>query len=60
MKKVEAMKGIRLQGDIHAIPQGNRQILLIEKKTLDRLNLQPFMVRENIITQVIDLVAEKG
>ena len=60
MKKVEAMKGIRLQGDIHATPQSTRQILLIEKKTLDRLNLQPFMVRENIITQVIDLVAEKG
>ncbi len=53
---VDAVKGQGLKGDIHAISQSNRQVLLIEQETLKGLNLEPGMVKENITTEGIMLM----
>ncbi|HLF14097.1 MAG TPA: MOSC domain-containing protein [Bacteroidota bacterium] len=39
-----------LKGDMHAIGDSPRQVLLIEKETLDALGLVPGDVKENITT----------
>lgn len=57
---VEALAGVGLQGDMHAIEGSTRQVLLIEIETLDALNLLPAMVKENITTQGIALMSLKS
>jgi len=54
---VEAIAGKGLRGDMHAIEESTRQILLIEKETLDHLHLAIGDVKENITTQNIDLMS---
>jgi MOSC domain-containing protein YiiM len=44
-------------GDTHAVADGSRQVLLIEKETLDALKLSPGEVKENITTTGIQLMA---
>ncbi len=56
---VVALARVGLQGDMHAIEGSTRQVLLIEKETLDALNLQPGMVKENITTLGIALMSLK-
>lgn len=49
-----------ISGDIHCttrIERRGRQVLLIEKETLEDFGLKPGMVRENITTQGIDLTS---
>ncbi len=58
MKIVEmalALKNSGLQSDRHAQSDSSRQILLLEKETLDALNLVPGQVKENITTSGISL-----
>ena len=43
-------------GDRHALPDSSRQVLLIEKETLDSLGLDPGIVKENITTKGIELM----
>ncbi len=57
VQSVQAFKGVGLQGDIHALPESTRQILLIEKEILDALELRPGIVKENITTQGIQLTS---
>jgi MOSC domain-containing protein YiiM len=45
------------EGCAHARPKGNRQVLLIDKETLDAFNLPPGIVRENITTHGLDVNA---
>ena len=45
-------KGVR--GCIHGRPGSERQILLMEAETLERLGLAPGAVKENITTQGVD------
>lgn len=40
-----------IQGCVHARPGGKRQILLVDKETLDAMELAPGVIRENITTQ---------
>ncbi|MGH2567820.1 MAG: MOSC domain-containing protein, partial [Bacteroidota bacterium] len=47
---VEVVAGVGLLGDLHALEHSSRQVLLVEKETLDALNLLPGMVKENITT----------
>ena len=53
----EAVKNLGLKNDKHALPDSSRQILLIEKETLDTLGLKPGQVKENITTLSIPLMS---
>lgn len=53
----QAVADFGLEGDRHARTGHHRQVLLIEKETLDMLELAPGTVKENITTQGIDLMA---
>ena len=56
VESAEVVKGLGIQGDRHAIAESTRQILLIEKETLDDLKLSPGQVKENITTREIRLM----
>lgn len=45
-----------LENDLHALPDSSRQVLLIEKETLDLLGLTSGQVKENITTLGIGLM----
>ena len=51
-----AIENLGLEGDRHAKRDSQRQVLLIEAETLDKLNLRIGEVRENITTRGIDLM----
>lgn len=53
---VEAIEKVGLKGDMHAIPESTRQVLLIEKETLDTLDIGLGAVKENITTANIGLM----
>ena len=61
MKSVESAymrTGYGIEGDRHAVSEGartKRQVLLIDQETLDKFELTPGEVRENITTFGIDL-----
>ena len=61
MKSVETAfirTGYGIEGDRHAVSEGvrtKRQVLLIDQETLDKFELSPGEVRENITTSGIDL-----
>ena len=61
MKSVESAymrTGYGIEGDRHAVSEGvrtKRQVLLIDQETLDKFELTPGEVRENITTSGIDL-----
>ncbi len=52
----EMVGNLGLKGDMHAIADSSRQVLLIEKETLDTLGLAPGDVKENITTAGIRLM----
>ena len=54
--QAEAIENLGLKNDKHALPDSSRQILLIEKETLDVLDLKPGQVKENITTIGIGLM----
>jgi len=54
--EVEAVANSGLNNDAHAKANSSRQVLLIEKETLDILHLQPGVVKENITTSGIELM----
>jgi MOSC domain-containing protein YiiM len=57
--KAEVVQHLGLKGDVHALPDSSRQILLIEKETLESLDLSPGEVKENITTEGIMLMGLK-
>lgn len=57
LDEVNAVESLGLEGDIHAVKEGSRQVLLIEKETLDALKLKPAMLRENVTTEGIPLMS---
>ena len=44
-----------LEGCAHARPGGKRQVLLVDRETLDAMDLSPGVIRENITTEGIDV-----
>ena len=56
VRSTEAIEQVGLKGDRHAIRDSARQILLIEKETLDSLSLQSGEVKENITTEGLELM----
>jgi MOSC domain-containing protein YiiM len=53
----ELVANLGFRGDMHALPDSSRQLLLIEKETLDALKLSAGEVKENITTSGIQLMA---
>ncbi len=53
--EAEVLANLGLKGDMHALPDSSRQVLLIEKETLDDFQLTPGLVKENITTQGVVL-----
>jgi MOSC domain-containing protein YiiM len=44
-----------LEGCAHARPGSNRQVLLVDRETLEAMELQPGIVRENITTDGLNV-----
>ena len=56
VEQAEAVENLGLKNDRHAIPESSRQVLLIEKETLDQMGLMPGQVKENLTTEGIHLM----
>ena len=54
--EAEAIENLGLKGDRHALRDSSRQILLLEKETVDELGIKPGDVKENITTSGISLM----
>jgi MOSC domain-containing protein YiiM len=50
LQAVEAVAGLGFAGCAHARLGGKRQVLLVDKETLDAMELEPGIIRENITT----------
>jgi MOSC domain-containing protein YiiM len=55
--EAEAVEGLGLRSDVHALPDSSRQVLLLESETLAELGLSPGEVKENITTAGIRLMS---
>jgi MOSC domain-containing protein YiiM len=53
--EARAMQDVGLEGCAHARPQGRRQVLLMDRETLDVFELAPGIVRENVTTEGLDV-----
>ena len=54
LHEVRALVDFGLEGCAHARP-GNRQVLLVDRETLDAMNLRPGILRENITTDGLNV-----
>jgi MOSC domain-containing protein YiiM len=60
MRRVEPatfLADLGLEGCKHAVAGSRRQVLLMDEETLDDLNLEPAILKENVTTRDIDLAA---
>jgi MOSC domain-containing protein YiiM len=55
LQEARAVKDVGLEGCAHARPQGRRQVLLMDRETLEVFELAPGIVRENVTTEGIDV-----
>ena len=55
LQEARALEDVGLEGCAHARPQGKRQILLMDRETLDVFELAPGIVRENVTTEGLDI-----
>jgi len=56
LEEVGMIANVGLEGCAHARPGGGpRQVLLVDRETLEAMELQPGIVRENITTDGIDV-----
>jgi MOSC domain-containing protein YiiM len=55
LQEARAMQDVGLEGCAHARPQGRRQVLLMDRETLDVFELAPGIVRENVTTEGLDV-----
>jgi MOSC domain-containing protein YiiM len=55
-KSAELVANLGFRGDTHALADSSRQVLLIEKETLDALGLSVGEVKENVTTAGIRLM----
>jgi len=52
---VMAVEDVGLEGCAHARPKGKRQVLLMDRETLELFGLAPGIVRENVTTEGLDV-----
>ncbi len=55
VETVEAVADLGFAGCSHARKGGNRQVLLVDKETLDAMELRPGIIRENITTEGLNV-----
>ena len=55
VERVNALIEQGLEGDRHARPKSRRQVLLMEQEVLDRLDLKPGDVREQVTVRGLEL-----
>ena len=55
LPEARALEEVGLEGCAHARPQGKRQVLLMDRETLDVFELLPGIVRENVTTEGLDV-----
>jgi MOSC domain-containing protein YiiM len=55
LPEARALEDVGLEGCAHARPQGKRQVLLMDRETLDLFELAPGIVRENVTTEGLDV-----
>jgi MOSC domain-containing protein YiiM len=54
LEEVRVIKNVGLEGCAHGRP-GARQVLLVDRETLEAMELRPGVIRENITTDGIDV-----
>ncbi len=59
VQQAKALSGMGLEGDRSCSADNVRQVLFLDKETLDRMDLEPGQVKENITTLGIDLTQAK-
>jgi MOSC domain-containing protein YiiM len=57
IEEVLAMEDVGLEGCAHARPKGKRQVLLVDRETLESFELEPGITRENVTTEGLDVNA---
>src|ERR1700686_180184 len=55
LEEVAGISNVGLEGCAHGRPDSGRQVLLVDRETLEAMDLRPGIVRENITTDGIDV-----
>lgn len=55
LPEVRVVDDYGFEGCAHARPGGNRQVLLVDRETLEAMDLPPGMIRENVTTDGLDV-----
>ncbi len=55
LAEVRVLKDSGLEGCAHSQSGGNRQVLLVDSETLEVMELQPGIIRENITTEGLNV-----
>jgi MOSC domain-containing protein YiiM len=55
LQEVRALNDAGFEGCAHARPGGKRQVLLVDRETLEAMNLMPGVIRENITTDGLNV-----
>ena len=55
VQEAVAISDLGLEGDQHALTGSARQVLLMDKETLDTLDLAPGVIKENITVEGLDI-----
>jgi MOSC domain-containing protein YiiM len=55
LSEVRALNDAGFEGCAHARPASRRQVLLVDRETLEAMNLRPGMIRENITTDGLNV-----
>jgi MOSC domain-containing protein YiiM len=55
VETVEVLRDLGFAGCAHARKSGSRQLLLVDKETLEVMELRPGMIRENITTEGLNV-----
>lgn len=60
VQEANALSGMGLEGDRSCRADNVRQVLLMDKETLDQMELVPGQIKENITTTGVDLTQAKA
>jgi MOSC domain-containing protein YiiM len=57
LETARVLEDAGLEGCAHARPHGKRQVLLVDRETLEAMQLEPGIIRENFTTEGLDVNA---
>jgi MOSC domain-containing protein YiiM len=55
LEEVRVIPNVGLEGCAHARPSSAREVLLVDRETLEAMDLRPGVIRENITTEGMDV-----